>query len=222
MKTIRWIVFAALTGFFVSGLKAQAVVLTGHVTDRTGIYGETVAIGDQVIFSLDFSSRPPASNFDPTFPGQTAFWVPFSLTVATENVVLGSSFLGVYLHHDALTSYPEGEGLFVGTGWFNENPGEIVQYFLSDEDIVHSVGFFPAGIPLSKFDRTDGYYSNETPGASGRIDWEIDRYTGSYNVAMSPVPEPSTYGIVAALGLAGLIFSRRRAGLFSRLRHLHS
>jgi len=216
MKSIRWIFFAALTGYFVSGLKAQTIVLTGHVTDRTGIYGQTVAIGDQVIFSLDFSAHPPLASFDGEPSGETAFWVPFSLTVDTKNVVLGEDSLGVYIQHDNLTTQPEGEGLFIGTGWNNDDgQGSILQYFLSTEDIVPSPGFFPAGIPLSKFYRTDGFYSNETPGASGRIDWNIDRYTGSFNYSapapMSPIPEPSTYGIFAALGLVGLVISRRRA-----------
>jgi MYXO-CTERM domain-containing protein len=64
---------------------------------------------------------------------------------------------------------------------------------------------FPEGIPMNLFLVKQGFYNYPGQG----FEFFVTGYTGSFNARPSPVPEPSTYGLAAVLGLAGLVVWRR-------------
>jgi len=231
MKTIRWIAFAALTGFSCIISPGQALILTGKVTNVSGIYDGIFSNGENVILSLD-DSTPPVDLYHGAF-AEAHYFSPFSLTVNGESVVLGLDplYAGIVIHNQ----YPDlsrGDGMLIGIGWNGaKNPGEFLQYMLSQNDILSSTTHFPSGIPIDQFFRTDGYYQNESSplwGGAGRIEWTVTAYSGSFDGILTPppppppftpVPETSTYGTAAAIALLGLIIFRRKNGSWLKLSH---
>lgn len=130
---------------------------------------------------------------------------------------------------------PSGFGITTNVGLVSsDTPGSIIDQgpfkefhvnFLSHENIIPSLEEFPSGTPLSYFYLASGSYSTSNhsiflPGDSiGEVDWKITSYTGfgtpvelpPLPPSLTPVPEPATYGVFAALGLVVLTaFKQRR------------
>jgi len=197
---------------------AQLFELTGHVTSATGIYDGVFSSSDVVVLSLKFA--PPLEDFHHGAGPVGHYLSPMDLSVGGKSVILGldPTMIGI----DVYNGFQNREGAVMSIGWNGaKNPGTLLQYFYSADDILSSTTLFPSGIPIASFVRTDGYYENESSdfwGGPGRIDWVITSYTGSIEGFVSPppppitpIPEPWIYGVLAGVLLGTLVVHRRCA-----------
>ena len=204
-------VLAHLIAFAGSSVQAQVITLYGAVTDSTGIYADSVSLGDPVTLQFKITNLEDA--FQGVFsPEEAAYSCDFSLlSISGVQRPLPNAYLFVL-------NGPTTTGIFGNHNWnsFPFADGGFSFYFESFDDIISSLDYFPPHIPMSEFAIHSGFYFTQGDGNDGTISWNITRYTGSFGQPASvnsPVPEPATYGLLASLAMFGVIAWRR---MFSR------
>ncbi len=204
MKRFRRVVSSVLAavGALSTGggsLSAQIIEFSGSITAVSGGFSGGLGLGAPVAVALDL--RPPLVD---ALPEDECFGLflgrriglrlagqAYPVDAWPNEVLISRSFSGHFA------------GLSVGAAWpATLHPRVVVLALVGDTDRVVSDSAFPAGIPMECFAYHEGSYS--TP--DGSVDWSIDSYTFSANMA---VPEPATYGMAAALVAAGLAAWRR-------------
>ena len=187
---------------------AQIMTLSGEVTGVSGVFAGQYASGDSVTLTIDLSAPLVDDAGGAFLPISVSYFGRFSASIGGTALILPGP-TDVFV-----TQGPEQEGLLVDAAWEaseGEPGGRIFQAFYSEKNILDSFTYFPAGLALSEFANTAGFFANDNLNPTGRVDWEITSYTGFGGVQpFSPVPEPSTYAAFAAAGLCGLIVLRRR------------
>jgi len=232
MRTKMLLVLIAFAVSLRAVAEAQLLVLNGALTKIEGTYEGVFEVGDTVSLSMDFyHSAEFGDAFHGTRPGLAQYVVNTLLTVGGKTLPAGPT--GSYVNSSVafLNDHPALEGIMTGQTWRSGGViGGIIeqtalgQKLLSPNDILYSTYYFPADIPFSEFSSVSGYYetftSNSAPGeydgihVSQRIEWDITSYSGYGYVEppplIRPVPEPATFGIFGALGLAALAAFRRK------------
>lgn len=233
MNALRLLPLVAL--FFTCSLaRGQVITLTGHVTSVTGNYIGEFSGGDSVKLSFDFTGHL-VDFFNGAFPGQAFYNVTASLSVNNKVLPISQDFPNLPNVAAVIYNRSDKEGLSGFTNWYDSggwyDSGSSTWQPSSDRafrqslllgdsySFLTSVKEFPSGIPMSDFVNTEGYYSREYPAwlgnnlvTTGRVDWEITSYTGFPDTqppVLSPVPEPSVYGLGASLLLGGMIARKR-------------
>lgn len=237
MNALRFLPLAAL--FFTCSLaQGQVIILTGHVTSVTGNYVGEFSGGDSVKLSFDFTGRL-VDIFNGAFPGQAFYQVTASLSVNNKVIPISQDFPSLPNAAAVIYNRSDKEGLSGFTNWYDSggwydsgsstwqpsSNREFRQSLLLGDSysFLTSVKEFPSGIPISNFVNTEGYYSREyrylfgdIPVPTGRINWEITSYEGFPDTqppVLSPVPEPSVYGLGASLLLGGMVARKRFRGV---------
>lgn len=233
MNALRFLPLVALF-FTCSPVRGQVIFLTGQVTSVTGNYVGEFSRGDSVKLSFDFTGRL-VDIFNGAFPGQAFYQITAGLSIDDKPIPILQDFPNLPNATVLIYNSTVNEGLSGFTNWFdsggwydsgssNWQPSsnrEFRQSLLLEDSysVLTSVNEFPSGIPISNFINTEGYYSREyryllgdIPVTSGRIDWEITSYVGFPDTqppVLSPVPEPSVYGLAASLLLGGMVVRKR-------------
>lgn len=220
MKTIRWLVFAALTGFSFLTSQAQVLVINARITGTSGIYEGMFAMNDPLVLTLDFTGNhdllnglQPEAEYRPITELSVA-GRPFPIFSESPTT---ATFINQPSEH--------GLSIYQSSGNFDTAAGGYVLTFsmLSAHDIGVTRNIFPAGISYSAFgSNAPGAVINRfrdeanNPQVRGTFDWQLIDYVGSVTLPelpppppMTPVPEPSTYGLFGALILVGVAAHRK-------------
>lgn len=159
------------------------------------------------IFSIEYSLNNALDPFSAGLPALLADSVNFQTLAAFEgsdtafNSPTGVGIVGVAGTEAA------GMDIFVGNVSQDASPG------LLDPSKVQDIPFYTFTFDI---DLTVGLYSTAAfqittmlDGSAEILAWDNFKVVGYEPIVVVPVPEPSTYGIIGALALAGLIVRRR-------------
>jgi hypothetical protein len=196
MKIPVHLIAAALVALFSATSHAQIMTLHGEITYSNGVWS-MYQKGEPITLTLDLST--PLNNVLPaTEINRARYFKPVSLVVGDEDAV---AIQGVPLGIDIVNGAQSGLKIsqWAGLTFLEQN-------FLSESSFIdNSLRYFPPDVPMNAFvDRTGSWFY---PTTNSKLEWEITSYEGFGGEPPAPVsavPEPSNYGFVAAVGLAGI------------------